>query len=132
MEHWDFDDLFFFGGNVSLRNKAFPKFSITLLFENRNDIIDPDVSLYGALQFKRVVWRARPFNPAWNTAKTQLVVQELRSKLPPDLTAMCPTSAHLSDIDVKLNEYALNAMSVLEEIRALCDRRNAALKMEDG
>lgn len=132
MEHWHFDDLFFFDGSITLHNKVFPHLSIYITYENCNETIDRDVNLHGALQFRKVGWAAGPSDPEKSTPPIQLMKQLLRSKLPPNLTASYPTSAHLFKLDMNLNKHCLNAMRVCTEISDLCERRNAALKLENG
>lgn len=132
MEHWKFDDVYFFEGRILLNNKFFPQLSISIQYENCNETIDRELNLYGALQFTKVTWQADHCDPQYATAKVQLVIQELRSKLPPNFTTIFPTSAHLSELDTNANQYCLNAIQSVNEIFDLCKRRNASLKMEKG
>lgn len=115
-----------------MRNKLFGKFAITIIYDNTNEKIDRDVSLYGALQFSKIVWRIdKPPNPEWHVLHEQLKIQDLRKYLPKDLIGMCRTSAHLSAFDEKLHEYCVKAEEKVTTVRDICKRNNARLLMEN-
>lgn len=61
-----------------------------------------------------------------------LEVQELKSKLPKNLLPMCESSSMLSEFDVKLNEYCINAQTKVATLKEICNKNKALLKEENG
>lgn len=103
LKNWTFDDIWFFQGNIHLRNNLMPVFKVCLIYDPNTT--EKSVETYGALKFMKI---NRQFCPKHlehrKYAVFLLEVQELKSKLPSNLLSLCKTSAYLSEFDDKMNE----------------------------
>ncbi|XP_055308896.1 uncharacterized protein LOC129572816 [Sitodiplosis mosellana] len=131
LKNWTFDDIWFFQGNIHLRNNLMHVFKVCLIYDPNTT--ENSVEMYGALKFTKI---NRQFCPKHMSQRTYapflLEVQELNSKLPSNLLPLCETSAYLSEFDDKMNEYCVKAQNKVKEIHQICRKVNALIKEENG
>lgn len=131
LKNWRFDDIWFFQGNIHLRNNLMPVFKVCLIYDPNTT--EQSIDVYGALKFTKI---NRQFCPKHlsqrNYSVFLLEVQELKSKLPSNLLSLCETSAYLSDFDHKMNEYCVKAQNKVNELHRICRKVNALIKEENG
>ncbi|XP_031639507.1 uncharacterized protein LOC116351524 [Contarinia nasturtii] len=131
LKNWTFDDIWFFNGNIHLRNNSMPAFKVCLIYDPNS--ADKCIETYGALKFGKI---NRQFCPIHMKERDfpvfRMEVQELKSKLPSNLLPLCETSSHLSDFDEKMNEYCVKAQTKVNEIQQLCRETQALIKEEKG
>lgn len=131
LTNWKFDDIWFFQGNIHLRNIQMPAFKVCLIYDPATT--EKSVEMYGALKFSKI---NRQFCPNHMNERSysvfHLEVQELKAKLPTSLLSLCETSAYLTDFDDKMNEYCVNAQNKVKKIHEICRKTNAQIKEEYG
>lgn len=131
LKNWTFDDIWFFQGNVHLRNKEMPVFKVCLIYDP--DAVENNVEMYGALKFTKINRQfCRIHLSKRDYAVFQLEVQELKSHLPSNLLQFCETSAYLSDFDEKLHDYCIKIKNKVEQLHNICRKTNALIKEENG
>lgn len=130
LTNWTFDDIWFFQGNIHLRNNQMPVFKVCLIYDPNTN--ENSVEMYGGLKFTKII---RQFCPKHMNNRSYapflLEVQELKSKLPSNLLPLCSTSAYLSEFDDKMNEYCSKAMKKVKELHEICQKSNALIKEEN-
>lgn len=131
LKNWTFDDIWFFQGNIHLRNKLLPFYKVCLIYDPNT--ADHIVDTYGALKFKKINQQYCPVHLKERTYPVfRLKVQELKSKLPKNLLPMCETSLHLSEFDDKLNTYCIKVEEKIAELHKICRKTKALIKEENG
>lgn len=98
------------------------------------DEVEKHSESYGAIQFDYIVYdfckeqlKVRHKNPIF-----LLEVQELKSKLPRDLTPMCKSSTNLSEFDEKLHGYCVQARNKVKKLKEIWRKNKALIKEENG
>lgn len=132
LKHWDFEEEWYFQGNIYLRNKIMPEFKVVLLYDEDNNSILDNLNQYEALKFIKIMPQFCPYHLERKSPLMHLSIQELKSKLPKNLLSLCVTSTELSDFDEKLNNFCADAYEKAKYIHDLCNRHRALLKMENG
>lgn len=131
LKNWTFDDIWFFQGNIHLRNNLMPALKVCLIYDPNTT--QNSVEIYGALKFTKII---RQFCPKHlehrKYAVFLLEVQELKSKLPSNLLALCETSASLTEFDDTMNDYCVKAHKKVKELHKICRKFNALIKEENG
>lgn len=131
LENWDFDDLWYFRGNIHLRNKLTPVFKIVILYDGDIKEIDRHVEIYDAIKFKKVVYRLCHLYMERDWYQTHLIAREITSKIPRNLTSLCPTSADLSSFDHRMHAYCEAAYNKVIELEKLCAKSHALIEKEN-
>lgn len=131
LNNWIFDDIWFFQGNIHLRNKLVPAFKVCLMYDP--NLTEESVQTYGALRFQKINRQyCRKHLEQRTYSVFRLKLQELENRLPKNLLPMCETSAYLSEFDEKLNGYCVTVENTVKELQQLCKKRNAVIKEENG
>lgn len=107
-------------------------FSVCLIYDSKS--IEKQAESNGAVRFDRIEYqfhkeqlKVRQQNPIF-----LLEVQELKSKLPRNLAAMCKTSTNLSTFDEKMNAYCVRAREKVQKLKQIWRKNKALIKEEDG
>lgn len=131
LKNWIFDDIWFFQGNIHLRNKLSPFYKVCFIYDP--SATDQSVDTCGALKFKKINQQYCPVHLKERTYPVfRLEVQELKSKLPKNLLSMCETSANLCEFDDKLNGFCERAHKKVDELHSICRKTKALIKEENG
>lgn len=131
LKNWTFDDVWYFQGNIHLRNKEMPAFKVCLIYDPNE--VEKNVEMYGAIKFTKITTQFCPIHLSQReSAKFKLEVQELKSHVPTNLLPFCETSAFLSEFDEKLHELCTKIKRKTEQLRDICKKTMALIKEENG
>lgn len=129
--NWTFEDVWYFQGNIHLRNIRMPVFKVCLVYDP--EMAYEDSEKYGVIRMKKIIPQfCSTHLSERGHPEFLLEVLELKSKLPTNLLPMCETSSNLSDFDEKLDELCINAQNMAKMVQEICKKSNALLKQEDG
>lgn len=106
-------------------------FRVCLVYDE-NDV-EKHAESYGAIQFDHIEYEFCKEQLASRDDPIFLLqIQELKSKLPRDLTPMCKTSTNLSEFDEKLHGYCVRARQKVKRLKQIWRKSKAVIKEEDG
>lgn len=106
-------------------------FRVCLVYDS--DEIKKHVELYGAIRFDHIEYEFCKEQLSVRTCPIFLLqIQELKSKLPRDLSPMCKYSTNLSEFDEKLHGYVKRARQKVKQLKQIWRKNRALIKEEDG
>lgn len=131
LNHWTFNDLWYFRGNIHLHSKEMLAFRVCLVFDEKE--VEKHAESYGAIQFNRIVYEfSKEQLKVRHCPILLLQIRELKSKLPRDLLPMCKTSTNLSEFDEKLHGYCVRARQKVKQLKKIWRKTKALIKEENG